>query len=88
MGSQAASPSPSALDTPAGELPLAVWRCANTSPQSQRAGRYLPASTAHPAKMAPELARRILAAYSQPGQLVADPLCGIGRGCDPAVSAV
>jgi len=78
MGSQAASPSPSALNTPAGELPLAVWRCANTSPQSQRAGRYLPASTAHPAKMAPELARRILAAYSQPGQLVIDPLCGIG----------
>jgi modification methylase len=28
--------------------------------------------------MAPELARRILAAYSQPGQLVIDPLCGIG----------
>ena len=78
MGSQAASRSPSALDTPVAELPLAVWRCANTSPQSQRAGRYLPASTAHPAKMAPELARRILAAYSQPGQLVIDPLCGIG----------
>ncbi len=78
MGSQAASRSPSALDTPVAELRLAVWRCANTSPQSQRAGRYLPASTAHPAKMAPELARRILAAYSQPGQLVIDPLCGIG----------
>jgi modification methylase len=78
MGSPAASRSPSALDTPAGDLPLAVWPCANTSPQYQRAGRYLPASTAHPAKMTPELARRILAAYSQPGQLVADPLCGIG----------
>src|SRR6266545_7379277 len=78
MGSQAASRSPSALDTPAGELPLAVWPCANTSPQYQRAGRYLPASTAHPAKMAPELARRIVAEYSRPGELVADPLCGIG----------
>src|SRR6266545_6779459 len=78
MGSQAASPSPSALDTPAGELPLAVWPCANTSPQSQRAGRYLPASTAHPAKMTPELARRIVAEYSRPGQLVVDPMFGIG----------
>jgi modification methylase len=77
MGSQAASRSPSALDTPAGDLPLAVWPCANTSPQYQRAGRYLPASTAHPAKMAPELARRIVAEYSQPGQLVVDPMCGI-----------
>jgi len=78
MGSLAASRSRSALDTPAGDLPLAVWRCANTSPQSQRAGRYLPASTAHPAKMTPELARRIVAEYSQPGELVADPMCGIG----------
>src|SRR6266508_2441496 len=78
MGSLAASRSPSALDTPAGELPLAVWPCANTSPQYQRAGRYLPASTAHPAKMAPELARRIVASYSAPGQLVVDPMCGIG----------
>jgi len=85
MGSLAASRSRSALDTPAGDLPLAVWRCANTSPQSQRAGRYLPASTAHPAKMAPELARRILAAYSQPGQLVADPLCGM-RGVPLALA--
>jgi len=55
-----------------------VRLCANTSPQSQRAGRYLPASTAHPAKMAPELARRIVAEYSRPGELVADPMCGIG----------
>jgi len=78
MGSQAASRSPSALDTPAGELPLAVWPCANTSPQSQRAARYLPASTAHPAKMLPELARRIVAEYSPPGGLVVDPMCGIG----------
>jgi modification methylase len=28
--------------------------------------------------MLPELARRAIAAYSDPGDLVADPLCGIG----------
>jgi modification methylase len=78
MGALAVSLPPSALDTPAGEVPLAVWPCAQTSPQSQRAGRYLPASTAHPAKMLPELARRIVAEYSAPGGLVVDPLCGIG----------
>jgi modification methylase len=78
MGSPAVSLPRSALDTPAGELPLAVWPCAQASPQYQRAGRYLPASTAHPAKMLPELARRIIAEYSPPGGLVVDPLCGIG----------
>jgi SAM-dependent methyltransferase len=78
MGTPAVSLPPSALDTPAGELPLTVWPCAQTSPQYQRAGRYLPASTAHPAKMLPELARRIIAEYSPPGGLVVDPMCGIG----------
>jgi modification methylase len=78
MGTAAVSLPRSTLDTPAGELPLAVWPCAQTSAQYQRAGRYLPASTAHPAKMLPELARRIVAEYSPPSGLVVDPLCGIG----------
>jgi hypothetical protein len=78
MGTPAVSLPPSTLGTPANELPLAVWPCAQTSPQYQRAGRYLPASTAHPAKMLPELARRIIAEYSPPGGLVVDPMCGIG----------
>jgi DNA modification methylase len=78
MGTPAVSIPPSAIDTPASELPLAVWPCAQTSPQYQRAGRYLPASTVHPAKMLPELIRRIIAEYSPPGGLVLDPMCGIG----------
>lgn len=60
------------------EVPLAVWPVAQTSPQYQRAGRYLPASTAHPGKMIPELARRIVAEYSGAGDLVVDPMCGSG----------
>ncbi len=40
--------------------------------------RYLPESNRHPAKMLPEIARRAIAAYSEPGDLVLDPMCGIG----------
>lgn len=57
---------------------FAVWPCAQDSAQRQRAGRYLPASNLHPAKMLPELARRITNDYSHDGDLVVDPMCGIG----------
>ncbi len=75
---------PARLPTPEGppgwqeRVPLAVWPCAQTSAQYQRLGRYLPASSAHPGKMLPELARRLVAEYCPPGGLVADPMCGIG----------
>lgn len=62
----------------AGGVPLAVWPVAQTSAQYQRAGRYLPETTAHPGKMIPALARRIVAEYSHPGDLVLDPMCGTG----------
>ncbi len=68
-----------ALADPESEVvPLAVWPCAQTGAQYQRAGRYVPASTAHPGKMLPELARRLVAEYAPPGGLVVDPMCGIG----------
>jgi modification methylase len=59
-------------------LPLSVWPTAQQPAASQRTGRYLPGSTAHPAKMLPAIARQAIAAYSQPGDLVLDPMCGIG----------
>ena len=59
-------------------VPLAVWPCAQRTGHLQRAGRYLPESTAHPGKMLPDLARRITAQYAPPGGLVVDPMCGIG----------
>jgi DNA modification methylase len=62
----------------AAELPLAIWPCAQQTSQQQRRGRYLAASNRHPAKMLPELARRAIAHYSEPGDLVLDPMCGIG----------
>ena len=72
-------PSPPARPAPAGAgLPLSVWATAQRDARAQRRGRYLPASTAHPAKMLPAIAATAIARYTQPGDLVADPMCGIG----------
>jgi modification methylase len=64
--------------SPGQGVPLAIWPCAQTSAQYQRSGRYLVASSRHPGKMLPELARRLVAEYCPPSGLVADPMCGIG----------
>ncbi|KQC37915.1 TRM11 family methyltransferase [Frankia sp. ACN1ag] len=47
-------------------------------PRVQRTDRYTSASTQHPARMLPALARHLIAAYSRPGDTVLDPMCGIG----------
>ena len=59
-------------------VPLALWPVGQIAAQRQRAGRYDPTSSAHPAKMFPELARRIITEFSRPGDLVVDPMCGAG----------
>ncbi len=68
---------PTPPTTAAEPVPLAIWPCGQTPAKTQRAGRYLPAASVHPAKMLPELARRIITTYSKPGELVCDPMCGI-----------
>lgn len=65
-------------ESPDERVPLALWPVAQTSAQYQRAGRYLRACTAHPGKMLPELARRIITECSAPGDLIVDPMAGIG----------
>jgi modification methylase len=65
-------------DSPEEVVPLAVWPCAQATAQRQRAGVYLPECREHPGKMLPDLARRIVRAYSRPGDLVVDPMCGTG----------
>jgi SAM-dependent methyltransferase len=57
---------------------LSVWPVSQQPARVQRRTRYLPESSAHPGKMLPELARTIIRCYSEPGQLVLDPMCGIG----------
>jgi modification methylase len=59
-------------------VPLAIWPVTQTTAQYQRAGRYDPECSAHPGKMLPELARRIVTEYSSSGDLVVDPMAGIG----------
>jgi modification methylase len=66
-------------------LPLSVWQTAQQPAASQRAGRYLPGSTAHPAKMLPAIARHAIERYSHPSDLVLDPMCGIGTTLVEAV---
>lgn len=67
------------------ELPLSVWATAQQTSRAQRAGRYLPVSLAHPAKMLPAIARTAISDYSQPGDYVLDPMCGIGTTLVEAV---
>ncbi|MZG20127.1 site-specific DNA-methyltransferase [Streptomyces sp. SID5914] len=58
--------------------PLSVWNTAPTSAPAQRADRYVPGSAAHPAKMLPAIAAHAITTYTRPGELVLDPMCGIG----------
>ncbi|WP_067460730.1 TRM11 family SAM-dependent methyltransferase [Actinomadura macra] len=44
----------------------------------QRQGRYTPESMRHPGKMLPAIAATVINAFTQPGDLVIDPMCGIG----------
>jgi modification methylase len=68
----------SKTSTQPGEVPLAVWPVAQASAQQQRRDRYVADSSDHPGKMLPALAKRIIEEYSSPGDLVVDPMCGIG----------
>jgi tRNA1(Val) A37 N6-methylase TrmN6 len=58
--------------------PVSVWACAQSVARTQRRGRYLPGTTAHPAKMLPALAAYAITELTRPGELVFDPMCGAG----------
>ncbi|MGI5165681.1 TRM11 family SAM-dependent methyltransferase [Spirillospora sp. CA-253888] len=46
--------------------------------RDQRKGRYTPESMRHPGKMLPAIAEQVISAFTRPGELVVDPMCGIG----------
>ena len=60
------------------DLALSVWPTAQQPARAQRAGRYVELSGTHPARMLPAIAKRAIATYTKPGDLVVDPLCGVG----------
>ncbi|MBS2966830.1 site-specific DNA-methyltransferase [Actinocrinis puniceicyclus] len=55
-----------------------MWVTAQATSRFQRLGRYTPDSIRHPAKMLPAIARHAITTYTRPGDLVLDPMCGIG----------
>lgn len=59
-------------------VPVSVWLTGQQVSRHQRADRYTPESIAHPAKMLPAIAQHAIATYTRPGQIVLDPMCGIG----------
>ncbi|MGH9076448.1 MAG: TRM11 family SAM-dependent methyltransferase [Acidimicrobiales bacterium] len=67
------------------ELPLSVWPTAQQPSRAQRAGRYVELSGTHPARMPPAIAARAITTYTAPGDLVIDPMCGIGTTLVEAV---
>jgi hypothetical protein len=82
-----ASTSADVTDDAGRELAVSVWTTAQTSPAAQRKGRYVAESTAHPAKMLPAVAAHAIAHYTEPGDLVVDPMCGIGTTLVEALHA-
>jgi len=68
-------------------VPLSVWLTGQQPSRVQRAGRYVPASVAHPGKMLPAIAAHAITDYTEPGDLVLDPMCGIGTSLIEAVHA-
>jgi hypothetical protein len=57
---------------------LSVWATAQRAGPTQRRSRYVPESVRHPARMLPAIAAHAITAYSRPGDLILDPMCGIG----------
>jgi SAM-dependent methyltransferase len=78
---------PSSPDVSGAVVAGSVWPVAQTSARTQRRGRYGAESVAHPAKMLPALARTAIATFTKPGDLVLDPMCGIGTTLVEAVHA-
>lgn len=64
-----------------------VWACGQHTSPRQRRGRYATSSTDHPAKMFPSVAAHAVAAYTEPGDTVLDPMCGVGTTLVEAIEA-
>ncbi len=72
---------------PQGPQRLSVWVTAQQAGPSQRRGRYVRESVRHPARMLPAIAAHAVETYTRPGELVFDPMAGIGTTLVEAVYA-
>src|SRR5262249_48160253 len=70
-----------------GDVPrmLSVLATGQQPSRLQRRGRYTAESMRHPAKMLPAIASQVIEAFTHPGELVVDPMCGIGTTLVEAV---
>lgn len=68
-------------------IPVSVWLTGQQVARVQRHGRYLPDSVRHPGKMLPAIARHAIETYTNPGEVVFDPMAGIGTTLIEAVYA-
>jgi tRNA G10 N-methylase Trm11 len=69
-------------------LPVtSVWLTCQQPARDQRRGRYVPQTSSHPGKMLPHLAAHAISAYTAPGDLVFDPMCGSGTTLVEAMHA-
>jgi DNA modification methylase len=64
-----------------------IWQFPRISPVKQREGFYCKESIAHPAKMPTYLARAIILTYTHEGDIILDPMAGIGTTVIEAVRA-
>lgn len=80
---------PSEANRPGPDLSpvTSVWLTCQRPARDQRRGRYVPQTRTHPAKMLPALAAHAITAYTAPGDLILDPMCGIGTTLVEAVHA-
>lgn len=58
--------------------PGSVWLTGQQPSRELRKGRYTAESITHPGKMLPTIARYAIGTYTDPGDLVLDPMAGIG----------
>ncbi|MDG4793533.1 DNA methyltransferase [Micromonospora sp. WMMD1082] len=65
-------------DLPAEGYLGSVWLTGQHPSRDLRRGRYTPESMKHPGKMLPTIARYAIRTYTNPGDLVLDPMAGIG----------
>jgi len=71
-------PTPASGPAPGHPAPGSVWLTGQTLSRQLRKGRYMPDAIKHPGKMLPTIARYAIHTYTSPGDVVLDPMAGIG----------